>query len=212
MRRHIPRSPRNSRRALLGAALAAGAIALTGCQAARSPLFDPEALAAARRVIVLPMVDAPGADGAGSGKVVPGVLVTELVQMGRFSVIEVSPEKFKQALARSGYAAGDCYDPAVSAALGKELAVDAVVCGEITHYGTQKEHSSTTVLIVAGGGTQTTHWVSLNLRIVKAGEGKIIYVGSGTASSKEGYAPAVRSAAQQATESLRRLIKRLKSR
>ena len=203
------RSGGAARRALLAGALAVGAVAMTGCQPADSPLFDGDAIAAARSVIVLPMVDAPGNEGAGSGKVTAGVLMAELVQMGRFNVIHVAPEKLKEALARSGYSASDCYDPAVSAALGKELAADAVVCGEITHYGTQKEHSSTAVFIVAGGGTQTTHWVSLNLRMVKAGEGRIIYVGSGTASSKEGYTAAVASAAEQAIASLRRLITRL---
>ena len=215
----MPRSGPNSRRAqssrgaarraLLAGALAVAAVAMTGCQAADSPLFDADAIAAARSVIVLPMVDAPGAEGTGSGKVVSGVLMAELVQMGRFNVVHIPREKFEQALARSGYSASDCYDPAVSAGLGKELAADAVVCGEITHYGTQKEHSSTAVLVVASGGTKTTHWVSLNLRMVKAGEGRIIYVGSGTASSKEGYTAAVASAAKQATASLRRLITRL---
>jgi curli biogenesis system outer membrane secretion channel CsgG len=209
-RRGSGRSGGAARRALLAGALAVATVALTGCQPVDSPLFDADAIAATRSVIVLPMVDAPGAEGAGSGKVVPGVLVAELVRMGRFNVIHVPPEKFEQALARSGYSASDCYDPAVSAALGRELAADAVVCGEITHYGTQKEHSSTAVLVVASGGTQTTHWVSLNLRMVKAGEGRIIYVGSGTASSKEGYTAAVKLAAQRATQSLRRLITRLK--
>ena len=205
----MSRSRPHNRRALLVCALAVAAVATTGCQPAHSPLYDPDAVAAARSLIVLPMVDAPGAEGAGSGRVVSGVVISELVRLGRFNVVHVSREKLNEALTGSGYSASDCYDPAVSAALGKELDADAVVCGELTHYGTQKEHSSTAVLVVAGGGTQTTHWVSLNLRMVKAGEGRIIYVGSGTASSKEGYTAAVASAARQATASLRRLIARL---
>ncbi len=200
--------PRNKRSnsylpgVLLLACTAAAMFPLAGCQPPRPALFDADALTAARRLIVLPLVDAPGPEGKGSGRVVSGAIIADLLRMGRFDIVNIPRKKLMSALEKTGYALQDCYDPVVAAAVGKELNADAVVCGELTHYGTEKEHSTTYIMIAGGGQTDTRHWASLNLRIVSPADGSIIYNGTGNASSKEGYTSAIRSAVRQATGSL----------
>jgi len=183
---------------------------LAGCEPARPLLFDAESLTAARRVVVLPLADAPGPQGTGTGRAVVGVIVGELVEMGRFDVINVTDESLQEALEATGYSLADRYDPSVASAVGKQMGADLVVSGEVVHYAAQKEHSSTAVLITSGGQTETTHWVSLSLRIVRSGEAQIVYAGEGTASSKEGYTPAAVAAAGAAMASLRYFVENIK--
>jgi curli biogenesis system outer membrane secretion channel CsgG len=183
------------------------AILSAGCEPARPPLFDAEALRAIQRMVVLPLADAPGDKSSGSGKVARGVLVTELLQAGRFKLVSLSEEEFQAALKKVGYVAEDSYDSAMAAAVAKEMQADAVLVGELPHYGTQQEQASTAVLIVAGGRTETTHWVSVSIRIIRASDAKIIYTGSGTASAKEGYSPAAQAACRQALAALTHLLK-----
>jgi curli biogenesis system outer membrane secretion channel CsgG len=185
--------------------------ACAGCEPVYSPLVDVDALETTQRVIVLPFADAPGTTGGQqAGMAARGVTLTELMRAGDFTVVNVSPERLKEALDATGYAAEDCYDPVVAAAVGKELEVDAVVCGELMQYGTIQEVSSTAVMIVAGSETKTTHWVSISVRIVRSSDGNIIYAGSGTSSSPEGYTPAVSEACKQALTELKSVMARRK--
>ena len=178
-----------------GLVAAAGLIALVLGGCAGAPVLESAAdLAGITSVIVLPIVDAPGPAAKGSGRVVTGEIIGELVRMGRYNVIHVPQKKLDEAIAATGYALSDCYDPAVAGALAKQLKADAAVCGALTHYGTQKEHSATTVLITSGGGTAVTHWVGLNLRLVTAGYGKTVYTGAGWGQSKEGYTAPIKQA------------------
>lgn len=188
----------------------AGLVVLTaaaqGCVPPTPTLYDPDALLAAKRVSVLPLADGPGPSGKSSARVVAGVVLGQIVNLGRYSVVTVSEDQLQAALKSTNLAAEDCYDPAVAAALGRELGADMVVTGGLPHFGTQQEMSSTAVLVVAGGGTNTTHWVCLNLRLVRCSDGKVVYTGFGTASSPQGYAPAAADACRQATLALKFLL------
>jgi hypothetical protein len=188
-------------------AVLAGAV-LSGCQPARPGVFDAPALLSAKKAIVLPFTDAPGVQGKGSGQVVGGSVLTELFALGRYEIANLTPDGLREALAKTGYAADDCYDPIVAAAVGRQFNADIVVAGELTHYRTQQEDSSTAVLIVSGGGTKITQWVSMNLRIIRAEDAKTIYAGSGTASSAEGYSPAAQQASNKALALLKDLFQR----
>lgn len=177
--------------------------ALAGCAPARPPLFDAEALAQADRVIVLPLADGPGPKANGSGKVLRGAVIRELLHMPDLGVINLTDENLQALLQKLGYAVQDCYDPMVAAEVARALDADTVVTGEITHYDTQQEQARTTVIIVTGGGTDTTHWVSANVRLIRAKDAKIIYTGTGTASHTEGYTQAASSVAKRSFASLR---------
>jgi len=184
---------------------------LAGCQPPRPALFDPDALRAGKRIVVLPLADAPGQEAQGSGKVVAGVVAAELVHMGYHDVLNVSPAALDAALRRAGHAPSDVYDPTVAAELARDLGADVTVTGELLHYGTQREQNASKIILLAGSGqTRTTHWVSLGLRIVPAGEPRVIYAGAGTAGAAEGYNPAAREACRQALAALKRFLDRQK--
>ena len=191
-------------------AILAAAGVLAGCEPVKPALFDAEALRSARRLVVLPLADAPGPEGARSGRIGGGAAMAELVKMGSYRVIDLPPDELKAALAKTGYGLADRYDPAVAAAVAKTLGADAAVAGEITHYGTQKEQTAATVTYVSSSKTVTTHWVSLSLRIVRADDARIIYTGTGTASAKESYSPACDAACAQALAALKHLLKKPK--
>ncbi len=196
-------------RTMVGRLWLAGMVAaglLAGCDPDASGVFDAEALCSVGRVVVLPLGDAPGQDGAGSGAVGRGAALTELVQVGKYRVVDASDARLRAAVAETGYLIEDCYDPPVAAAVGARLQADAAVTGELIHYGKQQELVSTTITYVSGSKTETTHWVSLNLRIMRSADGKILYTGIGTASSKEGYSPACAEASRRALAPLKGLL------
>jgi curli biogenesis system outer membrane secretion channel CsgG len=134
----------------------------------------------------------------------------ELHQMGRFEIINVTHEQLQSALDETGYDMQDCYDPYVAAAVGREFRGDAVVCGELTHFGTRQESHSTTVMVVQGGGTQTHHYVGVSLRLVKTDNAVILYSGLGDGFAREGYTSAAAVACKQAIDPLRRYYQQIK--
>ncbi|HDY65374.1 MAG TPA: hypothetical protein ENH84_03965 [Phycisphaerae bacterium] len=174
-----------------------------GCEPVRPVLFDEVALTVMKTVTILPFSDAPGPDAIGSGRSVRGVIVTELLRLPELNIQNLSPEKVSAALNAAGYIAEDCFDPVVAADVARRLNVDAVVVGELLHFGLEKQHVTTSAMFVTGGETKTNHWVSLNLRIVRAADAKIIYVGSGTAQSRDGYTPAAGKACKKCLASVK---------
>lgn len=189
--------------ALHAAALAAALLATGGCQPGGMSLLDKDALRAAKRVVVLPLADAPGPDGRGSGQAAAGAVTAELLRIGYHEVVDVGSAALEEQLRKSGYAPCDVYDPVVCGELARALGADAAISGAMLHYGAQREHSESKVLIVNTGQTRSTHWVAMNVRLVTAKDAKIIYVGSGSASSMEGYAPAAKSACESAFADLK---------
>ena len=190
---------RRFRFALAGAAFVG---ALVGCQPVRPKLFDEAALKFARLSVVFPLGDAPGRDSLGSGAAARGVIVDNLLNLCEFDVVSLTDKKLHAVLKETHLSIEDCYDPAVAAELAEKFDADIAVTGQLLHYAIQQEMSTTTVLIVAGGGTEITHWVSVSVRIVDANTGKIIYTGHGTAQNAEGFTAAAEKAAEQAFAAL----------
>lgn len=192
--------------ALHAAALAAALLATGGCQPGGMSLLDRESLRSAKRVVVLPLADAPGPDGRGSGQAAAGAVTAELLRIGYHDVVDVGSAALEEQLRKAGYAPSDVYDPVVCSELAKALGADAAISGALLHYGAQREHSESKVLIINTGQTRSTHWVAMNVRLVTAKDAKIIYVGSGSASSMEGYAPAAKSACESALDTMKWLL------
>ena len=190
---------RRFRLALVGAAFVC---ALVGCQPVRPKLFDEAALNFARSALVLPLADAPGRDSLGSGAAARGVIVDNLLNVCEFDIVNLSDKKLHAALKETGLSIEDCYDPAVAAELAVKFDADIAVTGQLLHYAIQQKMATTTVLIIAGGGTEITHWVSVSIRIVDADTGKIIYTGHGTAQNAEGFTAAAEMATEQAFAAL----------
>jgi len=189
------------------AALAALTAALAGCERPDPPLTDRSAILAARSVLVITPADAPGPKHSGSGRSLRGVVQLKLLQMEKLSVKDVLDEALLAEFDKAGYSFEDRYDPAVAAAVGRQLGVDVVATGELLHLDRQQEMTTTTVVILSGGGTETTHWVAMNLRLVNCADGRIIYAGSGQAHSPDSYNAAADQAADQAFAHLRYVLK-----
>ena len=195
-----------ARRSSLAALVALAAGLCAGCGPADATLTSGGRVPGAGVLVVLPLADAPGPESADSGKVICGAILQELVNLGKHSVTDVPQTKLRSALDQTGYAECDCYDPAVAAAVGKALGADLVVTGEVMDYGQHQDVTAVAVTYVSGSSTHTTYWVSLNVRIVSASDGKMLYVGHGTASSREGFASAALPAAKSAMEALCRQL------
>ncbi len=194
------------RTALIAGVMAAALAA--GCEPIKPTLFDGEALLGARSAVVLPLADAPGVYATGSGRLLRGITITQLLEMGGMRLIDLPTKKFGEMVGAAGYDAQDCYDPTVAAAVAKKIGADIAFSGELIHYATQKEYSGTTVLVVAGGGTSTRHLVSVSVRVVRATDGKIIYTGTGTASHLDGYTQASTQACKKALAVLKHFLER----
>lgn len=190
--------------------MAALSAAMPACDSRRPALLDGPSLLSARRAAVLPLTDAPGnpTEVAGSGPVVADVVLNELLRLGKYEISNLTAEKLEEAAGKAGYAVADGYDPVVAAAFGRELGVDVVVIGEVTHYGAQQEQYQTSVSYYSGGETKTFQWVGLNVRIVRAADGKTIYAGSGAASSNKEYSAAAKDAAAKALAALKDFLQR----
>ena len=204
MTRSILRSVRR-RRGATAAAVVLGSLCaacLVGCEPPRPKLFDEDAIRAAKRVLVLPLADAPSKEAIGSGAAFRGVIEQHLLNDCKLDVINLSKAKLAEVLKKSGLDIVDCYDPAVAAEIAREFKADLAVTGELLHYTIQREMSSTTVVIVTGGETKVTHWVSVSLRLVNAADGKIVYTGTGVAQGPEGFTNAASQAVKQAMASL----------
>ena len=178
------------------------AASLFGCEPPRPKLFDENAIRTARTVLVLPLIDAPGEPAIGSGAAFRGTVEQHLLNGCKFDVIDLSKAKLSEILKDTGLDVMDCYDPAVAAKIARKFNADLAVTGELPHYAIQREMSSTTVVIITGGKTKTTHLVCVSIRIVNASDAKIIYTGTGVAQDPEGFTNAASQAVKQALASL----------
>ena len=207
--RHRPTRPSDELRRrpgrLLTAALAA--VLLSGCDLDTSVPFDGPA------VVLVPFADAPGVNATGSGRLVGGEFLTQLVAMGQYRVSNLTGETFTAALKQAGFDERDCYDPALAAAIAKQTGADLAVSGELMQYGKKQEYAGRDVLIVVHGGeTETCYQVSVSLRLVRAADGKVVYTGTGSGESKEGLPQAAAVACTGALKSLKEFLREPRNR
>jgi len=174
-----------------------------GCAPVSVESSDQQALHTVRRIIVLPLTDAPHAEADGTGLSARGEIIEALFHLGGYDLINVSPSEIEAAAERVGYEVRDCYDPRVAAAMGTELKADAVVCGELTHWKTRQEWQGGSFSIASGSKTTTYHCVGVSLRIVQTSNAEIIYSGMGSGRTEKGYAFALKTAVKQAMAALR---------
>jgi len=183
-------------------ALAAMAF-MAGCAPVSIESSDQQALRTVRRIIVLPLTDAPHAKADGTGLSARGEIIEALFHLGGYDLINVSPSEVEAAAERVGYEVRDCYDPLVAAAMGRELKADAVVCGELTHWDTRKEWHSSSLSAASSSKTTTYHCVGVSLRIVRTSDAEIIYSGIGSGRTEDEYPVALKTAVKQAMADLR---------
>ena len=197
------RNPNNSRWRPAGRAAAILALAAAAAAVGWAPvcpkLAHKEVLEKVKTVAVLPFVDAPGAGGKGSGKIVVNAIISVLYQCPGVRVIErgrLDAIMDEHDLKLSGLA-----DPTAASKLGKLAGADAVFLGEVTQYEAQQEFGTTVVYVVAGSSTRRIHRVGLSVRAVNVNDGTVIYADLGQGHHNEGYSAAAKTASQRALAS-----------
>lgn len=180
-------------------AVAAAAV-LTGC-GPKSRIYDPQALAKAKTLAVLPAVSAPGGEGTTAGGVQASLLIGSLANIQRFRV--EGPGRLRREFARQAGARE--WSSTLQADLARKLGIDVLVLCEIGDYRYTKETSSSWFVIGSSKRTESTYWVSAAVRLV-APTGKLLYSGQGAASTEKGYGPALAAATEGALAELKQFL------
>jgi curli biogenesis system outer membrane secretion channel CsgG len=123
------------------------------------------------------------------GKGISDLLVTKLVQDGKYSVIERNA--LDKILAEQNFANSDRADATTAAKIGKVLGVDAIIIGSITQFGRDDQHTN-----VGGGGyglgrfglggvgtSKAKAVVGISARIINTTTGEILVAVNGTGES-----------------------------
>ncbi len=200
--------PRNRRlRVGLLAAAAGASLCIGGC-AAPSGIYDACALSQAKRLAVLPAVDAPGAEALGSGRAQTGVLINALANLNRFEV--QGPGRLRKVL--SSEESADPWSRQLQADLAKRLDIDLLVVSELADYRFTKQRKSSWFYVGSSHWTETTYHGGVSVRLVAPEDGRLVYTGRGTGKSRQGYGPAVLAATEQALAELKQFLAKQENR
>jgi hypothetical protein len=167
-------------------------------------IYDPETLAAARNLVVLPGVGAPGLEGTNAGQMQSGLLITSLANLDYFRV--EGPARMRKQLAAAGGTGAKLLSPKLQADLAKRLETALLVLTEVLDYRFTKETKSRDWYFGSNTWTETTYWVTTALRFVRPGDGKLVFAGVGEGQSQVGYGPAVLIANENALKELKEFI------
>jgi curli biogenesis system outer membrane secretion channel CsgG len=123
------------------------------------------------------------------GKGISDLLVTKLVQDGKYSVIERNA--LDKILSEQNFSNSDRADATTAAKIGKVLGVDAIIIGSITQFGRDDQHTN-----VGGGGyglgrfglggvgtSKAKAVVGISTRMVNTTTGEILVAVNGTGES-----------------------------
>jgi curli biogenesis system outer membrane secretion channel CsgG len=123
------------------------------------------------------------------GKGISDLLVTKLVQDGKYSVIERNA--LDKILAEQNFANSDRADANTAAKIGKVLGVDAIIIGSITQFGRDDQHTN-----IGGGGyglgrfgvggvgtSKAKAVVGISTRLINTTTGEILVAVNGTGES-----------------------------
>ena len=184
-------------------------VCIAGC-GPTGGIYDGETLAAAKSLIVLPGVGAPGPDGANAGRMQSGLLITSLANLDYFKI--EGPARMRKALAAAGGGADKPLSPRLQADLAKGLKAALLVLTEVLDYRFTKQTKSQDWYFGTSTWTETTYWVTTALRFVRPADGKLVFAGTGEGQSKAGYGPAVLIANENALKELKQFVVQQKQR
>ncbi|PCI36513.1 MAG: hypothetical protein COB53_09310 [Elusimicrobia bacterium] len=139
--------------------------------------YDSKYVGPKRRIGVVDFVNKT-AYGSRLGSAASDILVTELVKTGRFVVVE--RDKLNKILGEQKLQASGAIDARTAVKVGKILGLDAIVTGSISEFGVKKEGSE---YVIVQSKRQVAEAV-VDIRIVDAETGQIIYADSGTGIAK----------------------------
>ena len=181
---------------------------LAGC-GPKANIYDAYALTEAKRVAVMPGLGAPGPDGMNAGPAESSLLITALADLDYYQV--EGPGRIRKA-AKAGVATRPAMSRSLQAEITDRLDIDLLVLADVTDYRFTKQWKSASWFVGSSQWTETTYWAGVDMRIVTPDDGRIVYSGSGSASSKHGYGPALQQATVKALAELARFLADAKAR
>lgn len=114
------------------------------------------------------------------GTAASDILVTELAKTGRFVVVE--RDKLAKILDEQKLQASGVIDPKTVVQVGKVLGLNAIVTGAVTEFGVKTEGSE---YLLVQSKRQTAE-ASVDIRLVDAETGQVVYADSGKGMAKSG--------------------------
>lgn len=137
-------------------------------------IMAPAAMAKSKStIVVMNMQNKTKIGGIALGDGASDMMTTALVKTRKFDVIE--REKLKSILKEQKLGETGLVDQSRAAQMGKLLGAQFVVVGSITEYGMSKQSGG-----VAGiSGSKTIYRTSVDIRIIDATTGKIVYAENG---------------------------------
>jgi len=158
--------------ALLFSRCLAGLFAVSVILGCGSPLeftADSQVVAKIHSIAVLPMVDAPGAEGGYSGKTVAGILSQKLMNLRDVTVVE--RERLHAIIMEQELQASDLADSATATRVGRLLGADTVTAGSVTQY------DSSSVPIFLGLVTHyvEVYTVGVSIRFIRVDTGEVCF-------------------------------------
>ena len=180
----------------------ATAFALAGCQKPWQ-LYDPDALAEADKLLVMPAAGAPGPHGPNAGPVETGLLITAIDQLGRFDV--EGPGRMRAAF-KSLDTGPAVWSPNAQSDLTGQLDADLLVIAEVFDFRPLVVQRHSDYYFGERNWTESNFIVGVTVRIVDPAQGRLIYRGNGSAKSETGYGQAMTQATNLALEGIRQFI------
>ncbi|MBI5725803.1 MAG: hypothetical protein HZA50_17720 [Planctomycetes bacterium] len=169
-----------------------------GCEGP-SKVYDLDALVSAKTAVVMPATGSPNAAGANAGKAQTGLLINALACLNRYTV--QGPAQFARLIRQQ--ADDDAWDPKVQQEALKKLSADLIVLAEVTDHRPSSVSKSSNYYFGSKQWTQSVFDVSVTVRVIRAADGKMLYVGNGWATSQESYSQAFVAATDAAMDELR---------
>jgi len=112
------------------------------------------------------------------GSAASDILVTELAKTGRFVVVE--RDKLDKIMAEQKLQASGAIDPRTVVKVGQILGLNAIVTGSVSEFGVKQEGSE---YVIVQSKRQTAE-ATVDIRIVDAETGQVIFADSGTGIAK----------------------------
>jgi curli biogenesis system outer membrane secretion channel CsgG len=149
-----------------------------------------------KRISVVDFSDSPIAEAAKSGQVIANAIVSELMMVPDFTVLE--RQKLRTVLSEQKLSLSGLVDENNATKLGKLIGVDAIVVGAVSQYNT----SSIPIYLVILTLDKDVYNVAASLRIIDVESGIIIFSGECSATSSESYQHAASKVAKTVVDKL----------
>lgn len=172
-------------------------IFLLSCAASRqrADFYKSPRLGNIQRIAIAPFGDAPGILAKGSGASVADMLVTQLLILDRYRVVERS--QIERVLREQGLWQSGVIEAGTAQNVGRMVGVQAVMIGSVTEYELRKGHVP---LYVANVQTRS-YSVGLAVRIVEVETGDVLFSSTGRGKG-DSYYTATEQACRMALEPL----------